>query len=66
MQRTKNKQKPVAKPSLEYLKTFDPLTQSHAEAIVNTAGVDLDMALLNKMYQATDKFELGKLSTAAN
>lgn len=49
MQRVKTKPKMVTKPAMEYLKSYDPLTQGHAEAVVATAGVELTTELTNKI-----------------
>lgn len=49
MQKPKIKVKRTTKASPAYLKNYDPLTQAHAEALVATAGVTMDVALAAKI-----------------
>lgn len=56
----KGKNKNNAKPSLEYLKSYDPLTEEHAQAVVAMAGVKMDDELKVKINEAaTVRCQLG-------
>ncbi|KAF3323303.1 hypothetical protein FCM35_KLT12034 [Carex littledalei] len=49
MQRTKPKPKSTPRPVLDYTKSYHPLTLSHAEAVVSTAGIELTEELLTQL-----------------
>ncbi|KAF3325498.1 hypothetical protein FCM35_KLT10569 [Carex littledalei] len=53
MQRPKAKPKTIPKPPMEYLATYNPLSQAHAEAVVAAASAELDGDLRRKIEEAT-------------
>lgn len=52
LKKPKLKTKKAAKPSLEYLSSYDPLTKEHAEATVAVAGVDIGPQLAKQIEEA--------------
>lgn len=49
MNKPRVKAKPAPKPAPEYLKSYNPLSEAHAEAVVATAGVELSVQLLDQL-----------------
>lgn len=50
----KKHQAPIAEPKMDYLRNFDPLSGSQAEAIVSTAGVEFKEDLNFKIVEMKD------------